>query len=82
MGPIGFGFDQNHKVLTHRQIFWVANFIGSPVAHLDDERRKGRCPEQFGKLFFHVVTPDPFESLLNCISYRREFQVFELTLGY
>jgi hypothetical protein len=58
MGPIGFGFDQYHKMLTNRQIFWMTNFIGLPVAHLDDERRKGSRPEQFGKLFFHVAIPD------------------------
>ena len=44
MGPIGFGFDPYHKMLTNCQIFWMANFIGLPVAHLDVEWRKGSCP--------------------------------------
>jgi hypothetical protein len=45
-----------------------------PIAHLDDERRKGSCPKQFGKLFFHIVTSDSLEFVLNCISCRRQFQ--------
>ena len=64
MGPIGFGFDQYHKMLTNRQIFWMANFIRFPIAHLDDERRKRSCAEQFGKLFFHVETPESLELIL------------------
>ena len=68
MGPIGVGFDQYHKMLTNRLIFWMAIFIGWPIAHLDDERRKGSCPEQFGKLFFHVATPD-FLKLLSIVSH-------------
>ena len=78
MCPIGFGFDQYHEMLTDRQIFRMANFIGLSIAHLDDERGKGSCPQQLGELFFHFVTPDSRELIPNCISYRHQFQVLRL----